>query len=89
MTNGNKVTVVAARLALAFVNRHRGGMWQSNGEVHDVDAFPLKRIGPEGVQIGCTLIPWSEVDRCAELLREPAQDHDAMLESHGLLEAAK
>jgi len=71
VSNGNKVTVAAARATLAFVKRHRAKGWHrlpGSGTDHDVDAFPLRNIGSEGVQIGCTLIPWGEVDRCAELL---------------------
>jgi hypothetical protein len=67
-SNGHKVTIKAARFTLAFVNRHRDKGWQANGEVYDVDAFPLRSVSKEGVQIGCTLISWDEVDRCAKML---------------------
>jgi hypothetical protein len=69
VSNGNKVTLDAARLTLAFVKRNRAKGWEANGTTYDVDAFPLRRISSEGVQIGCTLISWPEVDRCAELLK--------------------
>lgn len=71
-SNGNKVTIAAARATLAFVKRHREKGWEANGEAHDVDAFPLRSINADGVRIGCTLICWEEVHRCTELLKAEA-----------------
>lgn len=71
-SNGNRVTVDAARMTLAFVAKHRESGWTMNGRKHDVDAFKLERVDSDGIQIGCTFFPWSEVDRCAELLKEYA-----------------
>lgn len=67
-SNGNRVTIDAACATLAFVAKYRESGWAMNGRKHDVDAFKLERVGSEGIQIGCTFLPWSEVDRCAELL---------------------
>lgn len=69
-SNGNKVSIAAARSTIKFVCRHRAAGWHSNGQVHDVDAFKLRSVDASGVEIGCTRIPWSEVDRCAQLLKE-------------------
>lgn len=64
VTNGNSVTVKAARATLAFALKHRQKGWSSNGEVFNVDQFKVKEIHPQrGVTIGCTLIDWLEVDR--------------------------
>jgi hypothetical protein len=68
VSNGNKVTVKAAKTALRFVAKHRAEGWSANGQSHDVDAFPMRSMDAGGVEIGCTLIPWPEVERCAQLL---------------------
>lgn len=69
-SNGNKVSLDGALKTLPFVHRCRAKGWQSNGQVHDVDAFSLNRIDDRGVQIGCTLIPWEEVDRFTPILKK-------------------
>jgi hypothetical protein len=68
VSNGNSVTVDAARNTLAFVQRHRKSGWHTNGHTHEIDGFKLASINTAGVTIGCTHFPWVEVDRCAELL---------------------
>ena len=67
-SNGNRVTLAAARTALAFVRRHRKKGWQANGQTHDVEAFPLRSVDKEGITIGCTQLAWGEIDRVAKQL---------------------
>jgi hypothetical protein len=69
-SNGNKVSLEAAFKTLPLVHRCREKGWESNGQVHDVDAFRLERIDRNGVTIGCTLIPWEEVDRFSPILKK-------------------
>ena len=38
----------------------------------EVDIHPVKRISSDGVLIGCTFIPWGEVDRLQSLLAATA-----------------
>lgn len=68
VSNGNRVSIDAAKKTLRFVSKHRAAGWETNGQVHDVDAFRLRSVSDDGVQIGCTLIPWAEVDRIESLL---------------------
>jgi hypothetical protein len=68
-SNGNKVSLDAALKTLPLVHRYRSADWQSNGKVHNVDAFRLDRIDKTGVTIGCTLIGWDEVDRFTPILK--------------------
>lgn len=68
VSNGNKVSITTARLTLKFVKKNKDG-WKANGQKYDVDAFPLREISKGGVQIGCTLIPWTEVSRLEIMLR--------------------
>ena len=68
-SNGNKVSLDAAFKTLPLVHRYRGKGWEQNGQVHDVDAFRLEKIDKSGVQIGCTLISWEEVDRFTPILK--------------------
>lgn len=65
-----RATVKSARRALMFVNKYREIGWQSNGETHEVDKFPIKSITATEVVVGCTTIPMSEVDRIAPQLRK-------------------
>lgn len=67
-SNGNKVSLEAALKTLPLVHRSRENGWQRNGQAHDIDAFRLERIDKKGVLIGCTLIPWEEVDRFTPIL---------------------
>ncbi len=88
-SNGNKVSCEAARKTLGFVRRHREKGWESNGEVHDVDVFRLKRIDRSGVQMAAGVCPM----KIRELLtdaskwtqRRPAVDatqNDVPVNSH-------
>lgn len=73
VSNGNRVTLAAARATLAFVQRHRRQGWHQNGSTHAVDAFQLSRVDAKGVTIGCTFLEWAEVDRLAPLLKQAAK----------------
>lgn len=68
-SNGNKVSLQSALKTLPLVHRCREKGWERNGQVHDIDAFRLERIDQRGVQIGCTLISWEEVDRFTPILK--------------------
>lgn len=68
-STGQKATVRGVRAALAFVKKHRAG-WQKNGTSFDLDQYPLEEITATGVQVGCTFVEWSEVDRIAKLLKK-------------------
>jgi hypothetical protein len=68
-SNGNKVSLESALKTLPLVHRCREKGWQRNGTVHDIDAFRLERIDKQGVTIGCTVIPWEEVDRFTPVLK--------------------
>jgi hypothetical protein len=68
-STGQRATVKGARAGLAFIRKHQAKGWHRNGETFDVDAFPIERIGGDGVQVGCTLVPMSEINRIAPLLK--------------------
>lgn len=67
-TYGDCAQVASVRTALAFIKKHRRKGWHRNGTSLDIDQYPLKTIGEAGVEVGCTLIEWDEVDRLAALL---------------------
>lgn len=64
-----RVTVEGVRKAIQFVAIYRQTGWHANGESFDLDQYPLKSINNEGVQVGCTFVQWSEVDRISEHLQ--------------------
>lgn len=76
-SNGNKVSLDAALKTLPLVHRYRDKVWERNGTTHDVDAFRLERIDKAGVMIGCTLIPWEEVDRFTPILKKTKREKAA------------
>jgi len=65
-STGHSVSVDSAKKALPFVLRHRHSSVSRTGL--DVDVHRINRISGDGVLIGCTLIPWGEVDRIAPAL---------------------
>jgi hypothetical protein len=73
-TNGHDVTIASAKKLIPFVLIHREKGWTRPGNNRAdgpmVDLHPVNHIDAEGVQIGCTLFPWSEVDRLIPLLRK-------------------
>lgn len=67
-STGHKVALSAARRLMPYVLEHRGDAEYSGGlqiEIHDI-----KKFSEEGVLIGCTLIPWLEVERLNNTLKE-------------------
>lgn len=62
-SRGHEVSISAAKIALAFIKKHRQKGWHSNGETRMVDTFPLREITLTKVTVGCTEIPMSEIDR--------------------------
>lgn len=68
-STGFIASVAAVKEALPFVKRYRKKGLHSNGTQKSVDEHPIKSVGSNGVQVGCTLVEWTEVDRIAELLK--------------------
>lgn len=61
-SNGHSVTVASAAKALPMVLRGK-----RNGNFGPVslklDLYEVHSLSPVGLQVGCTLIPWSEIER--------------------------
>lgn len=72
VSNGNHVSVAAAREALPRLLLLRHVRWTPEpGAPFEIDLFTIRSTHPEhGVQIGCTLIPWPEVERLETLLQQ-------------------
>ena len=66
-SNGNAVSAGAARSVLPVLLDQRSLRTATNLNL-PLDGHTVTHIGPEGVQIGCTLIPWSEIDYVATKL---------------------
>lgn len=64
-TNGNSVSLAAAKEALTFIRKHRKKGWTEDEQKPElsIDGHPLKSITTKGVTIGCTFFEWSEIDR--------------------------
>jgi hypothetical protein len=62
------VSLESVRKVLPVVMKHRHGAVDRSFVGLEVDIHPVKRISGDGVLIGCTLIPWPEVDRLQTLL---------------------
>lgn len=65
-STGHSVSLSSARRALPAVMQCRRAGAVVCSDPISVDIHTVNRISPEGVRIGCTLIPWSEVDRLAK-----------------------
>jgi hypothetical protein len=70
VSNGNSVALAAARKALSFAAKFRKKAWKAqHGRGTKVENFEFKEIHPtNGVTIGCTVFPWSEIERFKTLL---------------------
>lgn len=68
-STGQRATVAGSKKALTFISKHREKGFAANGVKFTLDAFPLESVTSQGVQIGCTFIEWSEIDRIAPLLK--------------------
>ena len=65
-TNGNSVSLAAVRRALPIVIDRR----RKSGTLDlPLDGHRITSLSTRGVQIGCTLVPWSEVDYLSSLIR--------------------
>jgi hypothetical protein len=67
-STGQRATLKGVRVVLGFLAKHRAG-WKANGSRFNLDEFPIREISESGVQVGCTLVEWAEVDRIVELLK--------------------
>lgn len=65
-SNGNGVSKSAASAVLPILIARRNESLELNIRV---DSFHINRIGATGVKVGCTLVPWSEIDYIAKLLK--------------------
>ncbi len=65
-STGQRASVDSVRKALPIILRRR----QSFGPVSNlmVDGFAVVEQNTDGVKVGCTLIPWAEVERLPKLL---------------------
>lgn len=66
VSTGQSVTAASARCVLPIILRRR----ESRGAVANlmIDSYAVRELSDAGVQIGCTLIPWDEVERLPALL---------------------
>lgn len=72
-TTGHRATVAGVRKLLPFVFKHRKG-WQPKDAAEPLKldgSFPLHSISVQGVTVGCTLVPWPEVEKVREMLARP------------------
>lgn len=67
-STGFAASAAAVREAIPFVKRFRKKGWKSNGSTKDIDEHPIESVTPEGVQVGCTFVAWSEILRIEKLL---------------------
>ena len=65
-SNGNSVSRAAVVRALPVVLDRRT---QAGPLDLPLDGHAIQRLDADGVTIGCTLVPWSEVDRLVDLLK--------------------
>lgn len=61
-SNGNSVSKVAARAVLPILLDRR----KSSSALNlPIDGYRVDRVSPAGVVVGCTTVPWEEIDRIA------------------------
>lgn len=61
-SNGNSVSRAAASRALPVLLHNRT---KTMPLALPLDGYTINRIGTDGVKVGCTLVPWSEIDLIA------------------------
>lgn len=61
-STGHRVTIASARPLIPWALKHRLKVGPVTDE-HKVDLHRINRFTEKGVVIGCTLIPWGEVER--------------------------
>ncbi len=64
-STGQSVRLESARRVLPWVLENRESDKITS---RPVDSYTIRKFSPEGVLIGCTLIPWSEVERFSALI---------------------
>lgn len=66
-STGQSVHLASAQALLPWVIKNR----ERRGPIKDkqVDLHEVRTFTDDGVQIGCTLVPWSEVDRLSSVLK--------------------
>ena len=69
-STGQSASLDAVRRALPVVLKHRGKEISPSGLV--VDIHTVTRISQAGVKVGCTLVPWAEVEKLAVQIEEVA-----------------
>jgi hypothetical protein len=65
-SNGNSVSVAAARRALPILLDRRN---KSERLEIPLDSYRINQIGKQGVTVGCTVVPWPEVESLKETLK--------------------
>jgi len=68
-SNGNSVSKAAAARVLPILLDQRNTIASLS---LPLDSYQINRVSPEGVRIGCTLVPWTEIDRITPELTAPA-----------------
>lgn len=64
-TNGNSISLATARTVLPVILDRR----HANENLSlPLDSYRVERVSAEGVKIGCTLVPWEEVELLQKLL---------------------
>jgi len=61
-SNGNRVSVATVRRVLPIILDRRNTSGSLNLRL---DSYAIQNISANGVKVGCTLVPWAEVDRIA------------------------
>lgn len=64
-SNGNSIKKATATAILPILLKHRKKTAALN---LPLEGFQVGRVSPSGVQVGCTLVPWPEIDRIADTL---------------------
>lgn len=67
-STGHTASLKGVKAAIPLVRKLRTRGWKANGATMDLDEYPIKSVTKEGVQVGCTFVEWSEIDRIAALL---------------------
>lgn len=62
---GVTIPLDEARLAIAFISRHRAKGWHRNGETYTIGGYHLEAINDQGIVAGCHRVTWAEFDRFA------------------------
>jgi hypothetical protein len=65
-STGHSVTIESVKRSLDWALKHRSRFGPVKNK--HIDLHPIKRFTSEGVLIGCTMVPWTEVERLPVLL---------------------